>query len=661
MELELTHRNHFRFGYADQHWFEPRRHPDQVWHVRYGECEGEPGTFLEECVRAARLIRDSTDLPIHVMLSGGYDSEAALRSFVAAGIPVRAATMRFRGRVNMPDVIGAAALANALGVPIDTYDLDLAKFWDAEVFEYCRRSGCVSPQLACHMWLMDRIQGYPVLASGECYLVKRLPEGYQSGVSEYPRSQWDMLEREKIASWYRHLIARGRAGCAGFFQYTPGQMLSWLSEPRVRELVDDQHAGKLSTMSSKHHVYSRHFPGMRERGKLTGFESVMELDRAVRAELRELHPGQNAIARMEYHGLVHSLRDKRGRDAGLEAFYARNLGQYGINGTNNGPDPDEGWPSHEMPLGMMLSRDNHFVWGYDRQRFNWRRNYTSVFWTDYGVPRRPVMTLREELALALREIHEHNNGNLLTLSCTNSPFSAMVRAALEELGIPFAPWGQRDLSPGMREFEKYMETFFQTTRCVDPRVAYIAWCGEQTERFTIYDGGVIRLFNHGTDDARNPYSPPRWALVDNERNHAIDRWMIATGRRGITSLMKWSPELMAAYLRHPIIQGLLRSNARNNVEADDRILGSLYGTTTRWWQPMDDMNDWVMEKTEHFKKIYPRAFRQSNHPITEVDAFGRIVQDSAVARMAAEGHGPLPGPRGVWADEVGGDPPVGES
>lgn len=302
----LTHRNHFQFGYNNVA-FTFRSSVDDIWFAKYGKCESAPLNFRDECLRTAKTIRNNTSLPIVVLFSGGVDSEVALRSFVEAGIEVSVAILRFKNDLNLHDIQWAMLTCNQLNVPYKIYDLDLLNFWKSEADAFANATYCVSPQLLTTMWLVDQIQGYPILGSGECLLVKERPADYVPGVSPYLRSDWCLWEKEKIASWYRHFMVRQREGCPGFFQYTPELILSYIQDPFVQDLVNDRIQGKLSTESSKLKIYQQHF-SLLDRPKYTGFEHVQPEDAEYRARLLTRFPGANQMIKTRIQDLELMLR-----------------------------------------------------------------------------------------------------------------------------------------------------------------------------------------------------------------------------------------------------------------------------------------------------------------------------------------------------------------
>ena len=303
--IELSHRNHFRFGY-DGRWFVPRPSPFASWEVAYGRSVHVPTDWRAACLDTARLIRAATDLDLWVLFSGGIDSEVALQSFLFAGIPVRAAITRFARDLNRHDIVYAVRFCETHQVPYRMLDIDIEAFFaSGAALDHALRASCVQPQLLHTMWAMDQVDGYPILGSGECYLERRAAGPEDAGAT-HRDGVWEMLEKERIAGWYRHLMVTGRSGCAGFFQYDPANMLAFLRDPVVAALCDDRLPGLTDTTQVKGLVYRRHFL-LEPRPKFHGFETVMRLDDALRPELVRRLGAHDAIARTSYADLVARL------------------------------------------------------------------------------------------------------------------------------------------------------------------------------------------------------------------------------------------------------------------------------------------------------------------------------------------------------------------
>ncbi len=305
-DLELSHRNHFRFGY-DGSWFGERPSPFASWAVGYGRAPYLPVDWRAACLDTARLIRAATELDLWVLFSGGLDSEVVLQAFLFAGIPVRAAITRFAGDLNRHDIGYAIKFCETHQVGYRLLDLDIERFIrSGDAMDYAARTHCVQPQLLHTMWAMDQIEGYPILGSGECYFERRVAETRAPGQPASGDGVWEMLEKERIASWYRHLQARERPGCAGFFQYDPGNMLAFLRDRLVVALCSDRIVGATESSAIKSAIYRQHFL-LEPRPKFHGLENVMWLDDELRPALQRAFGAHDAIARTSYTQLLQDL------------------------------------------------------------------------------------------------------------------------------------------------------------------------------------------------------------------------------------------------------------------------------------------------------------------------------------------------------------------
>jgi hypothetical protein len=307
MSALLSHRNHFRFGY-DGEWFRPRASPADKWQVAYGPCEREPGDWRAECIETARQIRRDTTLPLWVMASGGIDSEVVLQAFKFAGVEFSAAVLKFADGSNQHDVRYAIKFCELHRIAYRVLTLDLEKFLTSgEALAYAERTQCMHAMLVATMWAMDQVDGYPILGSGECYLVRGGHDASTGQLEPLPPGTWAMHEKERIASWFRYLIASDRPGCAGFFQYLPECILAFLRDPAVAALCTGQGPSDVTnTATLKAELYARHFL-LEPRPKYHGYEHVMHLVAPLTLELERRFKLHDAVARTPYDKLVTML------------------------------------------------------------------------------------------------------------------------------------------------------------------------------------------------------------------------------------------------------------------------------------------------------------------------------------------------------------------
>ena len=250
-------------------------------------------------------IRDDADGDLWVLFSGGIDSEVVVQSFLFAGVPIKVGITRFAHHLNRHDIIYAARFCEEpTAFPIAASTLtSRGSSTRARRGDTPERTKCVQPQLLHTMWAMDQVDGTRSWAAVKCYLVRRDP---REGTASDGRPIWDMFEKERIASWFRHLMRTDHGGCAGFFQYNPENMLAFLQDPVVTDLCANRLRGHASTMKLKEEIYRKYFL-LERRQKHHGFENVMHLDDRLRPELERAFGDHNGIARTSYPDLLEML------------------------------------------------------------------------------------------------------------------------------------------------------------------------------------------------------------------------------------------------------------------------------------------------------------------------------------------------------------------
>lgn len=315
--LELTKNNHFKFGYKAPGWsiqlFKTTKAINDEWQVNYGPMTNTNlGTYREECAKAALYIaNEHTSMPKWILFSGGLDSEVVLQAFIDAGADFKVATCRFAGGENAHDIKYVQEAEEKYGFKTEYFDLDVWKFFeeDGQADMYADMTKCLWPEMTTTMWLMDEIisqYGIPILGSGECYLTKMIPADYKPGYSQYEKTSWTLNEKESISAWYKLLIERNANGVAGFGQYTPEQMYSFLISDKTQQLVNDKIPGKLTSISVKHDIYNQWYD-FAPRLKYTGFENIEGLIKPRRDAWHESHGFYNSVARRPVQDVLYEL------------------------------------------------------------------------------------------------------------------------------------------------------------------------------------------------------------------------------------------------------------------------------------------------------------------------------------------------------------------
>ena len=295
--FDYTYDNHFKFGYNGE-YFNHRQSKIDRWNVTYGKSRevDEVFDFHDAMNYTARVIYNSTFKQINVLMSGGIDSEMVARSFLNIGIKPRITIGAFKGFHNLHDISHAVVFCQNHDLKYDLIEVDVIKNLSgnaAFLDFYAEHGKCFSPQLCTTMFLMDRAVGLPILGSAECLL-------------EYDGTSWNMLEKERIASWYRFLIALNLEGVPGFFQYTPELMYRYLTHPLVTSMVHD--CNITSSESIKFDVYNYKFKNLNRRLKFTGYETIQLKDKHARDLLKELYVEYDDVCYTEYNTLLEMVK-----------------------------------------------------------------------------------------------------------------------------------------------------------------------------------------------------------------------------------------------------------------------------------------------------------------------------------------------------------------
>lgn len=261
---------------------------------------------------------------------------------------------------------------------------------------------------------------------------------------------------------------------------------------------------------------------------------------------------------------------------GWEAFLACHIGRFGLSGSNNQVPRDLEPPSPIAPS-PAFSRDNHFQWGFGDGCFNFRSCGAERYWTEYGRPARHPEGFRRELITALQEVA--NCHGTVSITADGGYITEVAIAAARLAAIPFEQIvldvegfkvpahdptvATRVHRVSKRDLTNFALEFGRKAGCNDAWLALEALHGELSDMPHIYDGTEIRLVNNAYDERRGRLTgPANWSMVDSEQYTAINRHLMSRGKAGIPSILRWSPELMAAQLNSPQWRVWLQASSR---------------------------------------------------------------------------------------------------
>lgn len=131
-----------------------------------GELKREPLSLIDEYIEILKDLKD-----VCVPMSGGVDSESVAEACVKGGIEWRPVIMRYMvdGRcLNTHDIQYAELFCDKHDAYPSYIDLDIEEFVGGDEFwKLCQLYYCISPQLACHLWMLTRLNKYTPVIPGD--------------------------------------------------------------------------------------------------------------------------------------------------------------------------------------------------------------------------------------------------------------------------------------------------------------------------------------------------------------------------------------------------------------------------------------------------------------------------------------------------------------
>lgn len=220
-------------------------------------------SYYEETVIAAEMIWATKEGPLQLCYSGGLDSEYVLAVLTKLGMKVDVIIMRTA--YNYPETAYAFRYCEANNIIPTIIDLDYDKFVDSyEYLEIAESMKCAAWQLPSNMWLAKQLDGTVITGNDPPHM--KLNQ---------KNNLWYLDEEEIIHSQFNFWKQNKIKGTPFFLSYTPELMLSFLLDPTMERLANNEIPGKLGTNSTKVEVFNRDSGlQLENRLKKSGYELV---------------------------------------------------------------------------------------------------------------------------------------------------------------------------------------------------------------------------------------------------------------------------------------------------------------------------------------------------------------------------------------------------
>jgi hypothetical protein len=253
--------------------------------------------YYTESLLAAEEIYSIKEGPLYIMYSGGIDSEYALSVFLELGTDVIPVIIQM-GSYNVHDTKYAFEFCNSKNITPKIIDLDFDKFVTSEkILDIAIQARSNMYHRTSTAYIAGQLDGTVLLGDGEPYI--RLNENTNT---------WNLEIDEHDFAVCNYLLDQKIPCVPHFNRYRPGMLSSYMLDPRMQELAEHKHPGKLGSNSSKSFMYNRHSPfTLVPRQKYTGYEVIEQSEifkHPVFSQLEEQCKQYNGLVSFDYHKFI---------------------------------------------------------------------------------------------------------------------------------------------------------------------------------------------------------------------------------------------------------------------------------------------------------------------------------------------------------------------
>jgi hypothetical protein len=277
------------------------------------KCEIRPTTrlaksYYAEAKLSAEKIWALRHGPLHLMYSGGVDSEYVLNVFLHLGMQIKPVIIKLND-YNGHDIKYAIDFCKSKNIDPLVVNFDFDKFIaSGDILEVADQAECSHWHLPSTFKVSSELEGTVLFGShGPPHLI--LNQGLEN--------TWYVREDEVLHSVVKWFSKKNMHGNPFFLVHSAEQYLAWLLEPTTVDLVNFRFPGKLGNTSTKGLIYNNNPDFKLEtRPKFTGFENIVSAPIFKHPNIHEMLyravspiPTRNGYYVEEYHSMVKRLKE----------------------------------------------------------------------------------------------------------------------------------------------------------------------------------------------------------------------------------------------------------------------------------------------------------------------------------------------------------------
>lgn len=215
-----------------------------ILNVNINQMTRTPVTLKEECILAALEIHSKYP-DIHIALSGGWESQICLRSFIEAGIKPCIYILKFPRGLNKFDSDVAVEQCKKYNLIPRVISVDFEDVIQNHMFEIATKYQTYSFVQMLHGYYVEQIKE-------NVLLVDKIDLRRDAN----PSKEWSVVRNEDYNFWPdRFNTLNENKIINNFFSHSSELIYSFLKSSPIQDVVNSATSGKISLNSLKHLIY----------------------------------------------------------------------------------------------------------------------------------------------------------------------------------------------------------------------------------------------------------------------------------------------------------------------------------------------------------------------------------------------------------------------
>lgn len=234
--------------------------------VEIDSPKNKNSNYHSTCLELAEQVYQSRQGKLHLMYSGGVDSEYVLSIFLSLGIEITPVIVRLKPNYNYHDIKYAFDFCESKNLNPIIIDIDFDTFVKSgKIVDMATEYQIAAYQFPSTFYAMSKLDG--TVISGN--------HGPPHLSLDSTSNVWHVDEIEPYQTVLKYFEKNKIHGYPFFLVYTAEQYLSFLEHPIMQNLVNNKYPGKLGNNSTKKFVYNAisNF-NLIDRVKFTGYECI---------------------------------------------------------------------------------------------------------------------------------------------------------------------------------------------------------------------------------------------------------------------------------------------------------------------------------------------------------------------------------------------------